>query len=50
MIEHVDDTGNTVSEMITFESYRDKVSSKINEAVIVSARQIKEELGSRHYQ
>ena len=50
MVEHVDDFGNTVFEMITFESYRDKVASKISGAVIGSARQVKEELGSRRYQ
>ncbi len=38
MVEHVDDFGNTVFEMITFESYRDKVASKISGAVIGSAR------------
>jgi len=50
MVEHVDDFGNTVFEMITFERYRDKVASKISGAVIGLARQVKEELGSRHYQ
>lgn len=50
MVEHVDDFGNTVFEMITFERYRDNVASKISGAVIGLARQVKEELGSRHYQ
>ena len=38
MVEHIDETGNTTFEMITFETYRDKVSKKINHAVIESAR------------
>ena len=37
MIEHTDETGNTTFEMITFDTYRDKVSKKINHAVIESA-------------